>query len=65
MPHTHPDLYPFPELSDDAVLAVNDFIVRFYTRFQKHDFAQMYRSHHDKPDTDRYQLPLPLDDPPA
>lgn len=62
-----PDLFPFPELPDEAVIAVNDFIEELYIRFQNHYFAQMLRRYdHDRPDPDRYsdQITLPLDDPP-
>lgn len=60
-----PDPFPFPELADDAVIAINDFIEEFYTRFQNHYFAQMHRCYHDhRPDPDDGQIALPLDDPP-
>jgi hypothetical protein len=61
-----PDLFAFPELCDEAVLALNDFLEQFYTHFQNHYFAQMHRYYADLPRPDRYhdQMPLPLDDPP-
>lgn len=61
-----PDLFAFPELPDEAVIAVNDFLEELYARFQNHYFAQMHRHYHDRPDPDRYnrQIALPLDDPP-
>ncbi|MGH8646599.1 MAG: hypothetical protein ACREX4_19935 [Gammaproteobacteria bacterium] len=61
-----PDPFAFPDLPDEAVIAINDFIEEFYTRFQNHYFAQMHRYDHDRPDPDPYtsQTALPLDDPP-
>jgi hypothetical protein len=65
-PNDDPNLFVFPELPDDAVIAVNDFIEEFYTRFQNHYFAQMHRYDYDRRDLDRHhrQIALPLDDPP-
>ena len=61
-----PDPFAFPDLNDEAVIALNDFLEEFYTHFQNHYFAQMHRYYADPPRTDRYndQLPLPLQDPP-
>lgn len=65
-PNEHTDLFAFPELPDEAVIAVNEFIEELYTRFQSRYFAQMHRYYHDRPEPHRYgdQLPLPLDEPP-
>jgi hypothetical protein len=62
----HPDQFPFPAISDEAVIAVNHFLAEFYTRFQNHYFAQMHRYYADLHDPARCngQMPLPLDDPP-
>lgn len=56
----------FPELPDDAVIALNDFLEQLYTDFQNHYFSQMHRHDADRIDSDRYnnQLALPLRDPP-
>jgi len=61
-----PDLFPFPAISDEAVIAVNHFLEEFYTHFQNHYFAQMHRYYADSPAPTRCnnQIPLPLDDPP-
>ena len=58
--------FDFPELPDEAVIAINDFLEEFYRCFQNHYFAQMHRFDHDRPipDRDHDQMPLPLDDPP-
>jgi hypothetical protein len=58
------DLFAFPELPDEAVIALNDFIAALYTRFQNRYFPQMHRYYHDRPEPHRYsdQLPLPLDE---
>jgi hypothetical protein len=64
--NTDPDRFAFPELSDEAAVALNDFLEQFYTHFQNHYFAQMHRYYADRPRPDRYddQIPLPLQDPP-
>jgi hypothetical protein len=62
--------FEFPEMPDEAVIAVDRFLEAFYTQFQNRYFAQMHRYYYpeylDFPGTRRYddQLPLPLDDPP-
>jgi hypothetical protein len=65
-PNADPSLFAFPELPDEAVIAVNDFLEEFYTRFQNHYCAQMQRYEQLRPDLDRCdgQMPLPLSDPP-
>ena len=62
----HPDLFPFPDITDEAVIAVNDFLETFHTHFQHHYFAQMHRYYPDLPAPARCNdpMPLPLDDPP-
>ena len=62
----HPDRFPFPAISDEAVIAVQHFLEEFYTHFQNHYFAQIYRYYADLPDPAHYHdpSPLPLDDPP-
>lgn len=35
-PNADADTFVFPELPDHAVIAVNDFLEAFYTRFQNH-----------------------------
>lgn len=60
-----PDLFAFPELGDEAVIALNDFLEQFYTCFQNHYFAQMHRDDaNSRPVRSNNQMPLPLDDPP-
>lgn len=58
------DYIAFPELPDEAVVALNHFLEELYARFQNHYFAQMHRYYHDRPDRGDDQMPLPLDDPP-
>jgi hypothetical protein len=60
--HDEPDFFAFPDLPDEAVIALNNFLEEFYASFQNHYFAQMHRYYHDRPDDN--QLPLPIDDPP-
>ena len=58
--------FEFPELTDEAIIAINDFLEEFYIRFQEHYCDQMHRYYHDRPrpDTDRGQMTLPLSNPP-
>ena len=62
----HPDLFPFPAISDEAVIAVNHFLEAFYTHFQHHYFAQIHRYYADWPDPtrDKDTKPLLVDEPP-
>jgi hypothetical protein len=62
----HPEPFPFPDISDEAVIAVNHFLEAFYTHFQNHYFAQIHPYYADLHDRARYNDPmqLPLDDPP-
>lgn len=62
----HPQPFAFPDISDEAAIAVNHFLEAFYTHFQHHYFAQLHRYYAELPNPARYndQLPLPLDDPP-
>lgn len=61
--HDDTDRFLFPELPDEAVVALDQFLEDFYTAFQNHYFAQMHRWYHElaqqQPDDD--QMPLPLD----
>jgi hypothetical protein len=61
-----PNFIDFPDLPDEAVIALNNFLEQLYAAFQNHYFAQMHRYYHDDPasDRDNGQRPLPLDDPP-
>ena len=56
--------FDFPELPDEAVIAINDFLEEFYRRFQNHYFAQMHRYDHDRRASDSQSDPMPLSDPP-
>lgn len=58
--------FDFPELPDEAVIAINDFLEELYMRFQNHYFAQMHRYYQDRPvpDPDLQQTPPSLPDPP-
>ncbi len=63
--HDDTDLFAFPELPDEAVIALDQFLEAFYTHFQNHYFAQMHRWYHalDQRQRDNDQMPLPLDQP--
>jgi hypothetical protein len=58
--------FHFPELTDEAIIAINNFLEEFYIRFQEHYSDQMHRYYHDRPhpDPDLGQMTLPLSDPP-
>ena len=61
--HEDTDRFVFPELPDEAVIALEHFLEEFYTAFQNHYFAQMHRWYHELAQRKRGddQLPLPLD----
>ena len=61
-----PDLFDFPDLPDEAIVAINDFLTEFQTRFQNYYFAQLHRYYHDQREhnPDYPQMTLPLSDPP-
>jgi hypothetical protein len=64
--HDDTDLFVFPELPDEAVVALDQLLEAFYNHFQNHYFAQMHRWYHalDQRQRDNDdQMPLPLDDP--
>ncbi|MDZ7753532.1 MAG: hypothetical protein U5S82_18275 [Gammaproteobacteria bacterium] len=58
--HDDADRFAFPELPDEAVVALNEFLEDFYTAFQNHYFSQLHRWYHDQRPHDN-QLTLPLD----
>lgn len=37
------DPFVFPDMPDEAVVAIDQFLETFYVRFQNHYFDQMYR----------------------
>lgn len=57
------DLFVFPELPDETVIALERFLEDVYTAFQNHYYAQIQRWYDElaqrRPDDD--QMPLPLD----
>ena len=60
------DPFVFPDLPDEAVVAIDQFLEALHHSFQNQYFAQMHRWHHGLDQRPRYndQMPLPLDDPP-
>jgi hypothetical protein len=58
------DPFDFPDLPDEAVIAIDNFLEELYTRFQNHYFAQMHRYYHDRPTAELDLDQLPLADPP-
>ena len=66
---TTSDPFVFPEMPDEAVLAIDQFLEGFYHRFQNHYFAQMHRWYHalderEARDSHISSRPPPLNDPP-
>jgi hypothetical protein len=62
------DPFIFPEMPDEAVVAIDQFLESLYHRFENHYFAQMHRWYHhalDEREANRRQPPTsPLKDPP-
>jgi hypothetical protein len=62
------DPFVFPDMPDEAVVAIHQFLEAFYHRFENHYFAQMHRWYHglDERESDRRCAtnPTPLKDPP-
>ena len=61
------DPFIFPDMPDEAVVAIDQFLETFNRRFQNHYFAQMHRWYHalDEREASRGHSPiLPLKDPP-
>ena len=57
----------FPDLPDEAVVAINEFLEAFYNHFQNHYYAQMHRWYDalNEREHRRHPTPLPpLTDPP-
>ena len=50
--HDDSDPFVFPELPDEAVVALNRFLEDFYTAFQNHYFAQIHRWYQLQPPDD-------------
>ncbi|WP_287998548.1 hypothetical protein [Acidiphilium sp.] len=53
------DVFAFPELPDEAVAALNQFLEAFYNHFQNHYFAQMDRYYHAIDERQQYHDPMP------
>lgn len=56
----------FPDLPDEAVIALHDFLETFTVCFQNHYFTQLRRAYDSPPPPacDHDQQSLPFDDPP-
>jgi hypothetical protein len=66
MSNEEPDFIPFPELPDEAVIALSEFLETFIIRFQNRYFAQIHRYYNDRPTSreDYGDSMPPLSDPP-
>ena len=61
------DRFVFPDMPDEAVVAIEQFLEAFYQRSQNHYFAQMHRWYHALEQREHYSDPMPsrpLPDPP-
>lgn len=61
------DPFLFPDMPDEAVAAINQFLEAFYNHFQNHYFAQMHRWYHALDQREQNHEPIasrPLPDPP-
>ena len=61
------DPFVFPDMPDEAVVAIDQFLEAFYLRFQNHYFAQMHRWYHDPAEPEARNDPTaspPHKDPP-
>jgi hypothetical protein len=61
------DRFVFPDMPDEAVVAIDQFLEAFYHRFQNHYFVQMHRWYHPLQQQEHYNDPMPprpLPDPP-
>ena len=54
------DRFVFPDMPDEAVVAIDQFLEAFYHRFQNHYFAQLHRWYHAPEQRERYYDPVPL-----
>ena len=53
------DPFVFPDMPDEAVVAIDQFLEAFYNHFQNHYFAQMHRWHHAVHQREHYHDPMP------
>jgi hypothetical protein len=61
------DPFVFPDMPDEAVAAIHEFLEEFYLRFQNHYFAQMHRWYHEPDELEVRHDPTPsppIADPP-
>jgi hypothetical protein len=61
------DPFVFPDMPDEAVVAIDQFLEDFYLCFQNHYFAQMHRWYHALDEREANRGPPsrpPLKDPP-
>jgi hypothetical protein len=53
------DPFVFPELPDEAVVAIEQFLEAFYHRFEQHYFSQLHRWYHALDQRERDKDPIP------
>lgn len=61
------DRFVFPDMPDEAVVAIDQFPEAFYHRFQNHYFVQMHWGYHALDQREHHNDPMPsrsLADPP-
>jgi hypothetical protein len=58
------DPFVFPDMSDEAVVAVDQFLEAFYHGFQNHYGLQLYRWYHALDEREARHNPIPSRPPP-
>jgi hypothetical protein len=53
------DPFVFPDMPDEAVAAIDQFLEAFYQRFEHHYFAQLHRWYHALDQRERDNDPMP------
>lgn len=53
------DRFVFPDMPDEAVVAIDQFLEAFYHRFQNHYFAQLHRWYHPLEQREHHRDPMP------
>jgi hypothetical protein len=56
--------FDFPDLPDEAVIAIETFLEDFYNRFQTRYFDQIHQHYQDRPQADADIGETTLTDPP-
>jgi hypothetical protein len=58
------DPFVFPDMPDEAVAAIHEFLEELYLRFQNHYYAQMHHWYHEPDEPEPHHDPMPSPSPP-